>query len=120
MIEEGLSDGQYLLLILEGEAVVENALIAGGDEMSVDTMVLGVVGQGSLIGEMSLTDAGPRSATCLKRVSDRLRWANKRLKTMTAINRSLHQELEALKNAGGQGRCEPMSGVGDLRHVHDD
>lgn len=49
----------FLLLLLEGEVEVDTR--AGG---AADAVALAVLGPGSIIGEMSLLDHAPRSATC--------------------------------------------------------
>lgn len=49
----------YMLLLLEGEVQVDTR--AGLDR---DTLAIAVDGPGSIIGEMSLLDGAPRSATC--------------------------------------------------------
>ncbi len=48
----------YMLLVLDGEILIET--LSSGDS----TVVVNVLGQGHLIGEMSLLDSAPRSATC--------------------------------------------------------
>jgi CRP-like cAMP-binding protein len=48
----------YMLLVLEGEILIE--ALSSGDS----TVVVNILGQGSLVGEMSLLDSAPRSATC--------------------------------------------------------
>lgn len=50
----------HMLLILDGELSVENHQSAGNDDLVVRLM-----GPGSLIGEMSLLDGAPRSASCV-------------------------------------------------------
>ena len=59
LIREGDTQDGFMALILEGEVTVENELSA-----AADTMVMTVLGAGALIGEMSLIDRSPRSATC--------------------------------------------------------
>ncbi len=49
----------YLLLVLDGEVTVEHEQTAAND-----SLVMSVMGPGSLIGEMGLLDGAPRSATC--------------------------------------------------------
>jgi len=58
VLREGdLAGGAYLLLLLEGEVEVD----AGKQAPAV---AIGVLGPGSMIGEMSLLDGAPRSANC--------------------------------------------------------
>jgi CRP/FNR family transcriptional regulator, cyclic AMP receptor protein len=51
---------RFLLLLLEGEVEVDSS--AG---TTVNAVALSVLGPGSVIGEMSLLDHAPRSATCV-------------------------------------------------------
>ncbi len=61
MIQEGDSSASdFMLLVLEGECSVENQFAAG-----VEDVVVRLMGPGSLIGEMSLLDGAPRSASCV-------------------------------------------------------
>jgi CRP/FNR family transcriptional regulator, cyclic AMP receptor protein len=48
----------YLLLVLEGEVLIET--LSSGD----NAMVVSVLSAGHLLGEMSVLDGAPRSATC--------------------------------------------------------
>jgi CRP/FNR family transcriptional regulator, cyclic AMP receptor protein len=48
----------FLLLLLEGDVSVDTGLQGAG-------VAIGVVGPGSIIGEMALLDGAPRSATCV-------------------------------------------------------
>ena len=50
----------YLLLLLEGDVMVDTL---GGQQAG--GIAIGVVGAGSIIGEMALLDGAPRSATCI-------------------------------------------------------
>ena len=59
LVQEGTSANSYMLLILRGEGVVENEFLRKSD-----SVILGVVGAGHIIGEMGLLDGEPRSATC--------------------------------------------------------
>lgn len=60
-IEEGESvHTDFMLLLLDGDVRVDTG-IANGREGTV----VGVIGPGSLIGEMGIIDGGPRSATCI-------------------------------------------------------
>ena len=49
----------YMLLLLSGDIAVENELPGAGD-----SMVVTIIGPGSLLGEMGVIDGSPRSATC--------------------------------------------------------
>ena len=132
LIREGeVTQTDFMMLILEGEVLVENEL--GSME---DSMVMSIIGPGSLIGEMGVLDAAPRSATCVattelavavlsreslltlikghpavaarlmlaisKRLSDRLREANRKIKTLGGLSRALQQELDAAHKTGGR------------------
>lgn len=59
LVQEGVSANNYMLLILRGEGVVENVALK-----KADSLILGVVSVGHIIGEMGLLDGEPRSATC--------------------------------------------------------
>ena len=59
MVQEGTSANNYMLLILRGEGVVESESLKKSE-----SLILGVVGAGHIIGEMGLLDGEPRSATC--------------------------------------------------------
>jgi CRP/FNR family cyclic AMP-dependent transcriptional regulator len=58
LIEEGVTSTGYMALVLHGEAVVVNTA-SGGD----DTVLLGQLGCGAVIGELGIMDGKPRSAT---------------------------------------------------------
>ncbi|WP_372660982.1 cyclic nucleotide-binding domain-containing protein [Hydrogenophaga sp.] len=59
-IKEGeLKQNDYMLLVLEGDISVENELPG-----LRESMVVNIMGPGSLIGEMGVLDGSPRSATC--------------------------------------------------------
>lgn len=60
MQEGDATDSDFMLLVLEGEFSVENHHTSGTEDM-----VLRLMGPGSLIGEMSLLDGAPRSASCV-------------------------------------------------------
>lgn len=127
-IKEGeLKQNDYMLLVLEGDIAVENAL-PGLQE----SMVVNVMGPGSLIGEMGVLDGAPRSATCSattdvaaavlsrtalmrlmkdeprvgsrlllaisKRMADHLRETTRKLKTFAQMNKALQQELQVVMN----------------------
>lgn len=114
----------YLLLIIDGEVIVESPPPSGSDGL-----VVSVLGPGSLIGTMGLLDGSPRSATCTastdlgvallsrkalsrliaeepalaarlllafcKHLSDDLRETSRKLATLSQVNRALQQELGA-------------------------
>lgn len=125
LIREGeVTHTDFMMLILEGEVLVDNEVTSMDD-----SMVMSIIGPGSLIGEMGVLDAAPRSATCTatsdlavavmsresllkliqgnpavgarlmlaisKRLSDRLREANRKIKTLGGLSRALQQELGA-------------------------
>ncbi len=57
-IREGDSEHtDFMLLVLDGEASVENQVVS-----RTEPMVMNVIGPGSLIGEMGMIDGSPRSA----------------------------------------------------------
>lgn len=58
LVQEGMSSNN-MFLILRGEAVVENESLKKSE-----SLILGVVGKGHIVGEMGLLDDQPRSATC--------------------------------------------------------
>ena len=58
LIEEGVTNTGYMALVLEGEAVVLNAIEGTGDNV-----VLSTLGPGALFGELGILDGKPRSAT---------------------------------------------------------
>ena len=61
LTKEGDADhSDHMLLVLEGEVSVES-LVANRSE----SVVLTVMGVGSLVGEMGLIDGAPRAATCI-------------------------------------------------------
>ena len=126
LIHEGeQSFNSYMMLILRGEVSVENAMPGMHTNIVID-----VIGAGSIIGEMSMFDGGPRAATCTavtdlavavlsrsslkrllherpevgvrfmlavsKRMSDRLREVNKKLKMYVSLTNTLQQEVNAL------------------------
>lgn len=60
VIREGEAQrNDFMALLLEGEVTVESSVA-----VAHDSMVVSVLGPGSLIGEMGVIDGGPRSATC--------------------------------------------------------
>ena len=131
LIREGeVTHTDFMMLILDGEVLVDNEVTS-----AEDSLVMSIMGPGSLIGEMGVLDASPRSATCTattdllvavlsreallalikgnpavsarlmlalsKRLSDRLREANRKIKTLGGLSRAMQQELDAAYNAGG-------------------
>lgn len=60
LIREGETlHSDFMALLMEGEVTVESSVPAAHG-----SMVVSVLGSGSLIGEMGVIDGGPRSATC--------------------------------------------------------
>lgn len=60
VIQEGEARyNDYMLLLLSGDIAVENELPGAND-----SMVVTIIGPGSLLGEMGVIDGSPRSATC--------------------------------------------------------
>jgi len=49
----------YMLLLIEGEVTIDN-----GEASPPDAVAVASVGPGSIVGEMSLLDGAPRSASC--------------------------------------------------------
>ena len=131
LIREGeVTHTDFMMLVLEGEVLVDNE-VASLEE----NVVVSIIGAGSLIGEMGLLDGAPRSARCTattdlavavlsrdallaliksnpavaarlmlvisKRLSDRLREANRKIKTLGGISRALQQELNSAYNTVG-------------------
>ena len=123
-IREGeVTHTDFMMLILDGEVLVQNEVASAGD-----SMVMSVIGPGSIIGEMGVLDGAPRSATCTattdltvalltrdallkiinenapvaarltlaisQRLSERLREANRKIKTLGGLSRALQQELD--------------------------
>lgn len=58
LIEEGMDESGDMAIVLEGEAIVVNA-VEGTDE----ALVLSEIGPGAVIGELAMFDGKPRSAT---------------------------------------------------------
>jgi CRP/FNR family transcriptional regulator, cyclic AMP receptor protein len=59
-IREGdTGDGGFMVLVLEGEVVVESITVSRTEPLTIK-----VLGPGSLIGEVGLMDKEPRSASC--------------------------------------------------------
>lgn len=60
VIQEGEArHNDYMLLLLSGDIAVENELPGAND-----SVVVTIIGPGSLLGEMGVIDGSPRSATC--------------------------------------------------------
>jgi CRP-like cAMP-binding protein len=60
MREGEANDTDFMALVLDGEVTVESGGTADGD-----SLVVSILGPGSLIGAMGLLDGGARSATCI-------------------------------------------------------
>ncbi len=131
LIQEGVTSTGYMALVLQGEAVVENE-IRGPMH---DSMVLSLLGSGSLFGEMGVLDGKPRSATVtavtdmdiavmdrpalarlietvpavacalmgaiMARVAERLRATNDKVRSLTAQNLQLQDDIAALRRSAG-------------------
>jgi|JI6StandDraft_1071083.scaffolds.fasta_scaffold16942_2 CRP/FNR family cyclic AMP-dependent transcriptional regulator len=129
LMQEGVASNGFMMLILRGEVVVEQQQLRRSD-----ALILGVVGAGSVLGEMSLMDGEPRSATCtaftdieaavldraalialmdadpracskllavlFKRVSERLRATNKKLRAVHQVAQTLREHVPEAKAAG--------------------
>lgn len=59
MREGQTEDTDYMLLILEGDVMVENFIVSRRTPITT-----AVIGAGALVGELGLLDGSPRSATC--------------------------------------------------------
>jgi CRP/FNR family transcriptional regulator, cyclic AMP receptor protein len=134
IIKEGeVKYNDYMLLVLEGDLIVENDLPGASGE----SLVVNVVGPGHLIGEMGVLDGSPRSARCTantdvaaavlsrtalmrllkdhprtgarlllaisKRMADRLRETTRKLRNFAQMNKALHQELLVVMNNRTKG-----------------
>lgn len=129
LIQEGVTSTGYMALVLQGDAVVENE-IRGSHESMVLTVLstgslfgeLGVLdGKPRSATVTAVTDmdiavldrpamtrlietlpvaACALMAAIMARVVERLRATNAKVKTLTAINRSLHEELAQLRDRG--------------------
>lgn len=125
LFREGERDSNFMVFILQGEAVVESSTTGHGE-----SMVLKLLGGGDIIGELGIIDNKARSATVtaasdmalavmdqaafallikeapslgcsllgslLQSVGNRLRESNRMVHTLTLINKSLHAELETI------------------------
>lgn len=124
IVHEGeTDDGDFMLLVLEGEISVESEPV----QFDEDNLLVRVLGPGSLMGELSLLDGAPRSATCVaasdifaavltrdrflqllheeprvgvklllaisKRLADHLRGTTHKLKLFAQMNKVLSEEL---------------------------
>lgn len=58
--QDDTSHTDFMLLVLEGEATIENQVVS-----RTEPMVMNVIGPGTLIGEISLVDGLPRSANAV-------------------------------------------------------
>ena len=135
LFSEGEENSQFMMFILQGEAIVE----ANASSHS-DSTVFKMLGQGDLIGELGILDNRARSATVtavsemslaimdqaslstmirelpavackflgtiLQSVSARLRESNHRVHTLNQVNKSLNREL-----AGFRSQLATMSGA---------
>lgn len=124
IVHEGeTDDGDFMLLVLEGEISVESEPV----QFDEDNLLVRVLGPGSLMGELSLLDGAPRSATCVassdifaavltrdrflqllhaephvgvklllaisKRLADHLRGTTHKVKLFAQMNKVLSEEL---------------------------
>jgi CRP/FNR family transcriptional regulator, cyclic AMP receptor protein len=124
IVHEGeTDDGDFMLLVLEGDISVESEPVQFDEE----NLLVRVMGPGSLIGELSLLDGAPRSASCVastdifaavltrerfvqllhdeprlgvklllaisKRMADHLRGITHKLKLFAQMNKVLSEEL---------------------------
>ena len=121
VIFDSNSKSDYLMLVLDGDVVVEKETSGDG------SLVVDVLGAGHIIGEMGVIDGEPRSAKCVantvvdvamlsrddlerlileepqtavrflmalaKRLADRLRMSNHKLLVMSQVHNALQQEL---------------------------
>jgi CRP-like cAMP-binding protein len=124
LIEEGVTSTGYMALVLEGEAVVANAI-----DGTAESVVLSTLGPGAVFGELGILDGKPRSATVtavtdmdvavldrvglarlidtypgvacsllsaiIVRVGERLRATNARVHELVLENRKLQEQLKA-------------------------
>lgn len=105
--------GRFLLLLLEGEVEVDSS--AGS---AVNAVTLSVLGPGNVIGEMSLLDHAPRSATCVA-LSPVLAAGL----TREALDDLIEQEPRAaakLMMGLAQRLAERVRALGQLVHVYAD
>lgn len=124
LIEEGVTSTGFMALVLEGEALVSNAMGGTGEAVA-----LGQLGPGAVFGELGILDGKPRSATVtaltdmsvavldrpslarlidelpgvacallsaiIVRVGERLRATNMRVQDLVAENRKLKEKATA-------------------------
>ena len=123
LMQEGVASNGFMMLILRGEVVVEQQQLRRSD-----ALILGVVGAGSVLdGEprsatctaftdieaavldraalIALMDADPRAcskllAVLFKRVSERLRATNKKLRAVHQVAQTLREHVPEAKAAG--------------------
>ena len=133
-IKEGeAKQNDYMLLVLEGDILVESDLPGNNGE----SLVVNVIGPGHLIGEMGVLDGSPRSARCTantniaaavltrtalmrllkdhprtgsrlllaisKRLADRLRETTRKLRAFAQMNKALNEELQVAMNNRTKG-----------------
>ncbi|ARU03695.1 hypothetical protein CCO03_02430 [Comamonas serinivorans] len=147
LMREGDEGIDFMLLVLDGEVTVENAV--HGDE---EAMVVSVLNAGNLIGEMGLLDGGKRSATCVaashvnaavlsrqqltalmadspqvsarlllamaKRVVEHLRETNRKLLTFAQLSKALQQELDGVHIANRR-LLEEINRLKAVRNLED-
>ena len=127
LFHEGEKNPNFMMFILQGEAIVESATLGHGQPT-----VINLLGEGDIIGELGIIDNKARSATVtatsemalaimdraafalmvkeapglacnllgkvLHSVGNRLRDSNHKVHTLTLINKSLHAELESVQD----------------------
>lgn len=169
LIQEGVTSTGFMALVLQGEAIVENEVRGSNDSMVLTVLSTGsVFGELGVLdgkprsasvtavtdmdiavldrpGLARLIETLPSVACALlgaimARVTERLRATNAKVKTLTAINRSLHEELTLLRerqsvaagsgvapatalagggldlDLGGQAPAAPLADAGDTVH----
>lgn len=124
LFHEGEKNPNFMMFILQGDAIVESFTTGNGQPL-----VINLLGEGAIIGELGIIDNKARSATVtassemalaimdrasfaqmvkedpclacnllgkvLQSVGNRLRDSNRKVHTLTMINKSLHAELES-------------------------
>lgn len=120
LVRESSTDNHFMLVVLEGEARIEQA-----HSSPDDSQVMGIVGRGAILGEQGLIDASARSATVtalgpmrlavlekdafqqlvqesplaacglmgaiIETLSARLREANRRVRVLSKLNRVMQE-----------------------------